>query len=199
MKKLLAISLSALILILSAAPAALAGEWDNLSKKKVTTLGLYFHPADAMKYVQENQGKVLFLDVRSREEVQFLGMSTLVDANIPYMQNPEWPEWNDAGKNFKLEPNSNFAADVERRLKEKGLAKTDTIILMCRSGDRSSLAVNLLAKQGFTKVYSVTEGYEGDLAADGPLKGTRSVNGWKNDGLPWSYELDKKKVYGFAS
>ena len=199
MKKLLAISLSALILILSAAPAALAGEWDNLSKKKVTTLGLYFHPADAMKYVQENQGKVLFLDVRSREEVQFLGMSTLVDANIPYMQNPEWPEWNDAGKNFKLEPNSNFAADVERRLKEKGLAKTDTIILMCRSGDRSSLAVNLLAKQGFTKVYSVTEGYEGDLAADGPLKGTRSVNGWKNDGLPWSYDLDKKKVYGFAS
>lgn len=199
MKKLLAISLSALILILSAAPAALAGEWDNLSKKKVTTLGLYFHPADAMKYVQENQGKVLFLDVRSREEVQFLGMSTLVDANIPYMQNPEWPEWNDAGKNFKLEPNSNFAADVERRLKEKGLAKTDTIILMCRSGDRSSLAVNLLAKQGFTKVYSVTEGYEGDLAADGPMKGTRSVNGWKNDGLPWSYELDKKKVYGFAS
>ena len=199
MKKLLAISLSALILTLSAASAALAGEWDNLSKKKVTTLGLYFHPADAMKYVQENQGKVLFLDVRSREEVQFLGMSTLVDANIPYMQNPEWPEWNDAGKNFKLEPNSNFAADVERRLKEKGLAKTDTIILMCRSGDRSSLAVNLLAKQGFTKVYSVTEGYEGDLAADGPLKGTRSVNGWKNDGLPWSYDLDKKKVYGFAS
>lgn len=199
MKKLLAISLSALILTLSAASAALAGEWDNLSKKKVTTLGLYFHPADAMKYVQENQGKVLFLDVRSREEVQFLGMSTLVDANIPYMQNPEWPEWNDAGKNFKLEPNSNFAADVERRLKEKGLAKTDTIILMCRSGDRSSLAVNLLAKQGFTKVYSVTEGYEGDLAADGPMKGTRSVNGWKNDGLPWSYELDKKKVYGFAS
>jgi len=25
------------------------------------------------------------------------------------------------------------------------------------------------------------------------------VNGWKNDGLPWSYELDKKKVYGSAS
>jgi len=152
-----------------------------------------------MKYVQENQGKVLFLDVRSREEVQFLGMSTLVDANVPYMQNPEWPEWNDTGKNFKLVPNSNFAADVERRLKEKGLAKNDPIILMCRSGDRSSLAVNLLAKLGFTKVYSVTEGYEGDIASDGPLRGTRSVNGWKNDGLPWSYELDKKKVYGSAS
>lgn len=199
MKKLLAVTLSTLILTLSAASVSFAGEWDNLPKKKVTTLGLYLHPADAMKYVQENQGKVLFLDVRSREEVQFLGMSTLVDANIPYMQNPEWPEWNDAGKNFKLVPNSNFAADVERRLKEKGLAKNDPIILMCRSGDRSSLAVNLLAKQGYTKVYSVTEGYEGDIVADGPLKGTRSINGWKNDGLPWSYELDKKKVYGSAS
>lgn len=199
MKKLLAVTLSTLILTLSAASVSFAGEWDNLPKKKVTTLGLYLHPTDAMKYVQENQGKVLFLDVRSREEVQFLGMSTLVDANIPYMQNPEWPEWNDAGKNFKLVPNSNFAADVERRLKEKGLAKNDPIILMCRSGDRSSLAVNLLAKQGYTKVYSVTEGYEGDIVADGPLKGTRSINGWKNDGLPWSYELDKKKVYGSAS
>jgi len=199
MKKLLAVALSALILTLSAASISFAGEWDNLPKKKVTTLGLYLHPTDAMKYVQENQGKVLFLDVRSREEVQFLGMSTLVDANIPYMQNPEWPEWNDAGKNFKLVPNSNFAADVERRLKEKGLAKNDPIILMCRSGDRSSLAVNLLAKQGYTNVYSVTEGYEGDIVAEGPKKGTRSVNGWKNDGLPWSYELDKKKVYGSAS
>jgi len=199
MKKFLAVSLSTLILTLSAASVSLAGEWDNLPKKKVTALGLYFHPADAMKYVQENQGKVLFLDVRSREEVQFLGMSTLVDANVPYMQNPEWPEWNDTGKNFKLVPNSNFSADVERRLREKGLAKNDPIILMCRSGDRSSLAVNLLAKLGFTKVYSVTEGYEGDIASDGPLRGTRSVNGWKNDGLPWSYELDKKKVYGSAS
>ena len=199
MKKLLAVTLSTLILTLSAASVSFAGEWDNLPKKKVTALGLYLHPTDAMKYVQENQGKVLFLDVRSREEVQFLGMSTLVDANIPYMQNPEWPEWNDAGKNYKLVPNSNFATDVERRLKEKGLAKNDPIILMCRSGDRSSLAVNLLAKLGYTKVYSVTEGYEGDIVADGPLKGTRSINGWKNDGLPWSYELDKKKVYGSAS
>lgn len=199
MKKFLAVSLSTLILTLSAASVSLAGEWDNLPKKKVTSLGLYFHPADAMKFVKENQAKVLFLDVRSREEVQFLGMSTLVDANVPYMQNPEWPEWNDTGKNFKLVPNSNFATDVERRLKEKGLAKNDPIILMCRSGDRSSLAVNLLAKLGYTKVYSVTEGYEGDIASDGPLKGTRSVNGWKNDGLPWSYELDKKKVYGSAS
>ena len=199
MKKLLALTLFTLLLNLGAVSVSFAGEWDNLPKKKVTALGLYFHPAEAMKFMQENTAKTLFLDVRSREEAQFLGMSTLVDANIPYMQNAEWPEWNDAGKNFKLVPNSNFAAEVERRLKDKGLAKTDPVILMCRSGDRSALAVNLLAKLGYTKVYSVTEGYEGDIASDGPLKGTRSVNGWKNDGLPWSYELDKKKVYGSAS
>lgn len=199
MKKFLAVSLSTLILALGAASVSLAGEWDNLPKKKVTALGLYFHPSDAMKYVQGNQAKVLFLDVRSREEVQFLGMSTLVDANVPYMQNPEWPEWNETGKNFKLVPNANFATDVERRLKEKGLTKNDPVVLMCRSGDRSALAVNLLAKLGYTKVYSVTEGYEGDIASDGPMKGTRSVNGWKNDGLPWSYDLDKKKMYVPAS
>lgn len=199
MKKFLAVSLSAIMLSLGAASISQAGEWDTLPKKKVTALGLYFHPTDAMKYVQENQSKVLFLDVRSREEVQFLGMSTLVDANVPYMQNPEWPEWNEAGKNFKLVPSASFAAEVEARLKAKNLTKTDTIILMCRSGDRSSVAVNLLAQLGYTKVYSVAEGYEGDVAKEGPLKGTRSVNGWKNDGLPWSYDLDKKKVVGSAS
>lgn len=193
MKKLFVMSL--MMLAVGGWSVTWAGEWDNLPKKKVTSLGLYMHPTDAMKYVQDNQEKVLFLDVRSREEVQFLGMPMLVDANIPYMQNSEWPEWNDTAKNFKMVPNSNFGAEVESRLTAKGLTKNDTVVLMCRSGDRSALAVNLLAKLGYTKVYSVTEGYEGDLAADGPKKGMRSVNGWKNDGLPWSYELDKKKIY----
>jgi len=37
----------------------------------------------------------------------------------------------------------------------------------------------------------VLNGFEGELSA----KGRRNVNGWKNDGLPWSYDLDRKKMY----
>jgi hypothetical protein len=37
----------------------------------------------------------------------------------------------------------------------------------------------------------VVYGFEGELSD----KGRRTVNGWKNAGLPWSYELDKSKMY----
>jgi hypothetical protein len=40
-------------------------------------------------------------------------------------------------------------------------------------------------------VYIVVYGYEGEMSD----KGRRNVNGWKNSGLPWSYDLDKKKMY----
>ena len=178
--------------------AAHAGEWDSLPKKKQSTLGLYMHPKEAYQYVNEHPGKVLFIDVRTKEETEFLGMPTVADANVPYLVNSDWFEWNDGAKNFKLVPNNNFAAEVERRLKEKGLTKNDTVILMCRSGDRSAMGADLLAKLGYTKVYTVTEGFEGDFSEAGP-NARRTVNGWKNDGLPWSYQLDKKKMYGSAS
>jgi hypothetical protein len=38
-------------------------------------------------------------------------------------------------------------------------------------------------------------GFEGDKAKDGPQKGMRVVNGWKNDGLPWTYKLVASKMY----
>ena len=50
--------------------------------------------------------------------------------------------------------------------------------------------VGALANIGFTNVWNQYEGFEGDLSAEG----RRSVNGWKNAGLPWSTKLDKAKV-----
>ena len=66
---------------------------------------------------------------------------------------------------------------------------------MCRSGSRSSKAADLLADLGYKRVISVIDGYEGDKAKEGKFKGQRVVNGWKNNGLPWSYKLDKSKMY----
>jgi rhodanese-related sulfurtransferase len=188
----------ALVALIGLSSVVSAGEWDNLPKKKQSSLGLYMHPKEAFKYINEHPGKVLFIDVRTKEEVEFLGMPTVADANIPYLQNSDWFEWNDGGKNFKLVPNNNFAAEVEHRLKDKGLTKGDTVIVMCRSGDRSAMAADLLAKLGYTHVYTVTEGFEGDFSEAGP-NARRTVNGWKNDGLPWTYQLDKKKMYGVNS
>ena len=63
------------------------------------------------------------------------------------------------------------------------------------SGKRSAKAVNELAKNGYTKVYSVVDGYEGDKVKKGENKGKRMKNGWKNSGLPWTYSMDRDLMY----
>jgi rhodanese-related sulfurtransferase len=112
------------------------------------------------------------------------------------MIEPEFPTWDDAKKSLKLEPNPDFIPEVRRRLAAKGLDANSPVVLICRSGDRSAASANLLTEAGFTNVYSVVDGFEGDLAPSGPHEGRRAVNGWKNAGLPWSYKLDKAKMYG---
>lgn len=86
---------------------------------------------------------------------------------------------------------------VEELMAKVGLAgkKDARIILSCRSGDRSARAADLMAKSGYTNVWSAIEGFEGDKAKDGPSKGKRTVNGWKNANLPWTYDLDKNKAF----
>ena len=45
------------------------------------------------------------------------------------------------------------------------------------------------------KVYTTIDGFEGDPVADGPHKGERLLNGWRNAGLPWTAKLDRAKMY----
>ena len=82
-----------------------------------------------------------------------------------------------------------------RSMKAMGLGKDAPVVLICRSGDRSSKAADRLQMAGYSKVYSVAEGFEGDTAKDGAKAGQRVVNGWKNIGLPWTYKVDKAKMY----
>lgn len=172
-------------------PAAMA----DLDKKKQTDLGLYLTAPEAYELVKAHPKETLFIDIRTRAEVEFLGMPTVADANIPYMLGDDWSSWDDAKNEFKMSPNSNFLTAVEQQLAKKGLNKESKILVMCRSGHRSSKAANLLAKAGYKNVYSVVDGYEGDKAKEGDMKGQRVVNGWKNSHLPWSYSLDKSKMY----
>jgi rhodanese-related sulfurtransferase len=164
----------------------------KVPEEQRSKLGLYVLPKETPTFVKAQGGKVLFLDVRTRAEAQFMGMADGVDALVPYVEFQEFmTDWDDNRGFYKLEPFSDFAPEVERRLKAKGLTKNDTILLICRAGERSSRAADLLQSLGYTKVYTVLNGFEGELSA----KGRRNVNGWKNDGLPWSYELDRKKMY----
>jgi rhodanese-related sulfurtransferase len=167
-----------------------------LPEFKRSRLQLYLTPREAYDTISKNPARTLFLDVRTRAEAMYVGMATLADALVPYVEHQElMTDWDERRHMYQLEPNSDFTQEAEIRLKEKGLAKTDRVILICRSGDRSARAADLLANAGFTQVYSITEGFEGDSAKDGPKAGQRIVNGWKNAGLPWTYKLEKSKMY----
>ena len=174
--------------------SAFAEDWSKLNKKKQTTLGLYMTSQQAHEHMMKNMDQSLFLDVRTPAELNYLGVTSVMDANVP-TDMMDGSAWDDKKSRYKRKHNDNFVADVDARLKAKGLKKTDTVILMCRSGKRSAKAVNELAKNGYTKVYSVVDGYEGDKVKEGENKGKRMKNGWKNSGLPWTYSMDKDLMY----
>lgn len=170
---------------------AYAVDKKDIPEYKQTRAERYLTSKEAYEEIQVEEHKILFLDVRTRAEVEVVGMPTVADANVPYMLMAEPMTWNDDWGSFKMVRNQNFLAAVKERLEEKGLTQDDKVFLMCRSGGRSASAADLLSEAGFTNVFSVVDGYEGDKAKNGK----RILNGWKNSDLPWSYKLDKKKMY----
>jgi rhodanese-related sulfurtransferase len=64
--------------------------------------------------------------------------------------------------------------------------------MICSTGGRGAMAVNQLAKAGFTKVFNIVNGLEGDMVNDpgSVYHGKHMRNGWKNCGLPWTYTFD---------
>lgn len=187
---------AALGLLIALSTPLHAGDVDasKLSKKKQTPQGLYLSAKETFDLVSAQGKSLLFVDVRTPAEVEFVGAPQLIDVNIPYMLN-DFTQWDDAKKRFKKVPNSNFTVAIEEALAAKGLGKDDRIVLMCRSGSRSAKAANLLYQAGYKNVYSVIEGFEGDSSKVAGAEGTRTVNGWKNDGLPYTYKHEKSKMY----
>jgi len=175
---------------------AQAGDIDpaKLPASKIVSNKNYLSAKEAAAMLQNLGDKTLLIDVRTQAEVEYVGEADPVSYNIPYMVN-DYNTWDEKNGRYQMSPNSGFLSKVADVIKTAGLNKDSTIILMCRSGDRSAAAANLMIKAGYNNVYSVADGFEGDIAQDGDHKGQRAVNGWKNAGLPWSYKINKKIVY----
>lgn len=154
----------------------------TVPRNKQTVLGKYLTAKEAHEKYSADPGKVHILDVRTPGEYIFVGHAPMA-VNIPFrflspgitLQNkPVMP------------PNENFVGEVEKKYK-----KNDTLLVMCRSGARSAAAVNRLAEAGFSDVYNITDGFEGDADHNG----ARTINGWKNSGAPWTYKLEPGLAY----
>ena len=123
-------------------------------------------PKQAYEILQNTDNAVL-IDVRSTMEYQFVGHP--VDAvHVPLKEPPDW------------ETKDGFVDDVKTVLKEQS---SDTPLLMlCRSGARSAAAGEMLMNAGYTNVYNVLEGFEGDKDEQGHRN---TVGGWRFHQLPW--------------
>lgn len=159
----------------------------QLPKNKQTTLGLYVTAAQAYEKWKSAPDQVLVIDVRTPEEYAFIGHPEMV-WNIPlafvtYQRK-------DGKTEHGVKMNDDFVNEIK-----KIAGPTDTLLLMCRSGDRSAMAVNQLAAAGFTNAYTITDGFEGDKVTDpeSVFYGKRMRNGWKNS-APWVYDIDPEKI-----
>ncbi len=164
---------------------------DQVEEKKKTKNNKYVDSRHAKQIKEFYQDSVLFLDIRTKAEIAYVGSTSMVDGFVSYMEHEPFMPWSDTQKRFAMEPNADFVKGVAHFLEKKGLSKDAPIILLCRSGDRSAKAADLLLASGYPNAYSVVDGFEGDLSPEG----MRTVNGWKNKSLKWSYKVDKDKLY----
>jgi len=159
-----------------------------LPKGKQTTLGLYLTAREAFEKWKAAPQEVMVIDVRTLEEFIFVGHPTMAWL-IPFATQTH--RWNAAQRVFDMEPLPDFVERVR-----KVAQPSSTLLVTCRSGGRGAMAVNALAKAGFTNVYNITDGVEGDEVKDpeSVFVGQRLVNGWKNSGAPWTYDIDPTRV-----
>lgn len=176
-------------LSLAAAMAAGAGEIRSsvdaaaVPMGKATPLGLYLRPTDAHAALTADPS-ILFIEVRDPIETSFVGHPDGIDANVPLEIVSHRFDPNAGG--YVAETNPDFVAQVDAVAAREGLGRDATVFVTCRSGARSAAAARLLIAAGYTNVWNLVEGFEGDRDE---ATGARSVNGWRNAGLPWSYKI----------
>jgi rhodanese-related sulfurtransferase len=149
---------------------------------------LYVTAREAYEKWKAAPDKVMVVDVRTPEEFMFVGHADMA-WNIPVAA--QVYQWDAGKKQFPMQPLPDFVSRVQKVAKPG-----DTLLVMCRSGGRSAIAVNLLAKAGFRQVFQITDGMEGDAVKDpdSVFRGQRLVNGWKNSGLPWTYHVGPERM-----
>jgi rhodanese-related sulfurtransferase len=160
----------------------------QLPKDKQTNPGLYMTAAQAYEAWKAAPDQIKVLDVRIPEEYALVGHPEMA-WNIPlafvtYQRK-------DGKFEYAVKMNPDFITEVKTIAGPR-----DTLLVMCRSGGRSAMAVNQLAAAGFNDAYNIIDGMEGDKVDDpgSVFIGKRMRNGWKNSGLPWVYGVDPDKM-----
>lgn len=132
---------------------------------------LVVEPADAWQKMQTDTG-VLLVDVRS--DMEYLMIGHPVGAlNVAWIDHPDWTV------------NPSFLPQVRKLMLGRISGQSQyapSLILICRSGNRSLAAATALIADGVERVHIVNGGFEGPLDDD---RHRNTVAGWRFSGLPW--------------
>jgi len=123
----------------------------------------HLKPREAHAFLHDNPDAVL-IDCRSEMEYLFVGHPAGAH-HVAWNDGPDW------------EINPHFVGQVR-----KIASMNRTVVVICRSGQRSISAGQALEQAGFAEVYNVLEGFEGPLDEE-HHRGT--ISGWRKEGLPW--------------
>ena len=153
-------------------------------------LGGDLTPEKAFKMLEKDPEHTFLVDCRTRAEYQFVGHPEN-SYNVPL----RFLTTQVGKKGYTETMNDNFGKDLLSLFNPK----TDTLIILCRSGNRSCTACNEAIKAGFdeAKVFNLMGGFEGGKNKNkgSVYYGKRWAGGWKLEGLPWTYKMDKKLMY----
>ena len=184
-KSMIAVLVATMVLV--AASLALAGFAYAPNKDH---LGGNIEPAEAYKMIKKDPDHTFLVDCRTRAEYQFVGHPEGA-VNIPL----RFLSTTASEKGYKEVDNPDFGKVLAARFNPE----TDTLIILCRSGNRSCTACNEAIKAGFKedKVFNMMGGFEGDKNKnkDSAFYGQRWAGGWQREGLPWTYDMDPKLMY----
>ena len=112
-------------------------------------------------------GQAVLVDVRTAEERRFVGQ-------VPGSIHVPW------ATGLNLQRNPRFVRELESQVK-----RDDALLFLCRSGTRSAEAAKAATEGRFRNVFSIADGFEGELDA----RGQRGYQGgWRFLGLPWTQD-----------
>ena len=121
-------------------------------------------PQEAFTILQQDSNAVL-VDVRSQAELDLVG-------RVPNAIHIEWAFYPG------MIANADFATQLQSQINQN-----QTIIFMCRTGGRSHNAALVAQQLGYSQVYNMLEGFEGEANT---AKQRTLINGWKHANLPWT-------------
>ena len=127
------------------------------------------HPRQVWEALQSNPDARL-VDVRTDAEWNFVGIPDLSSVGQETVLIP-----------WQVYPTMQVNGGFTEQLRRAGVAAEQQVYFICRSGVRSLSAARAAQAAGFSHVYNVADGFEGQL----DRAGHRGVGGWRAEGLPW--------------